>query len=61
MSQALNALWYNAPKERKPMTAISQQQNLDMATPRHLQAVDFWLWAGVRLTAGGFMAGRPAR
>ncbi len=23
-------------------------------------AADFWLWAGIRLTAGGFMAGFPA-
>ncbi|HEY1013552.1 MAG TPA: hypothetical protein VGE07_12655 [Herpetosiphonaceae bacterium] len=23
-------------------------------------AACFWAWAGVRLTAGGFMAGRPA-
>ncbi len=43
------------------MTNINQQPAFDLAPPRLAQAVDFWLWAGVRLTAGGFMAGRPAR
>ncbi len=43
------------------MTHISQQPAFDLATPRLAPAVDFWLWAGVRLTADGFMAGHPAR
>ena len=37
-----------------------RRQPTDYISPAPYRLVDFWLWAGVRLTAGGFMAGCPA-
>ncbi|GAA5530115.1 hypothetical protein [Herpetosiphon gulosus] len=40
---------------------MQTQQTTAKTSPEAAQAAaDFWLWAGIRLTAGGFMAGIPA-
>jgi hypothetical protein len=53
-------VWYNAAQEHTAMTNLTRQPALWNPSPLRDQLADFWLWAGVRLTAGGFMAGRPA-
>lgn len=43
------------------MTITSRQANSAISPlARQGGSACFWAWAGVRLTAGGFMAGRPA-
>mgnify|MGYP006947797018 CR=1 FL=1 len=42
------------------MAKTRRNQRSPEHTAPHTGGGGFWAWAGVRLTAGGFMAGSPA-